>query len=171
LDTISRLVERREDSADTWRNLYNYTMVPLRRQGRTVLRLDHQGHDSSKGARGSSAKRDDVDVAWIMKRKGNEVTLIRDKGRGLGHPKKMMLRRHPAPHATSPASTAVSTVSASRRWRGSTSRSIQAAMRPQASCVPTATSFVTTPSVPRSRTAARPRPTGRQVAGTDKNLR
>lgn len=79
LDTISRLVEGKEDSADTWRNLYNHTMVPLRRQGRTVLRLDHQGHDSSKGARGSSAKRDDVDVAWIMKRSGNEVTLIRDK--------------------------------------------------------------------------------------------
>jgi RecA-family ATPase len=97
LDTISRLVEGKEDSADTWRNLYNYTMVPLRRQGRTVLRLDHQGHDASKGARGSSAKRDDVDVAWIMKRTGNNVTLIRDKGRGLSHPEKIMLRRHAAP--------------------------------------------------------------------------
>jgi AAA domain len=97
LDTISRLVEGKEDSADTWRNLYNHTMVPLRRQGRTVLRLDHQGHDSNKGARGSSAKRDDVDVAWIMKRTGTEVTLIRDKGRGLSHPDKILLRRHPAP--------------------------------------------------------------------------
>jgi RecA-family ATPase len=97
LDTISRLVEGKEDSADTWRNLYSHTMVPLRRQGRTVLRLDHQGHDSSKGARGSSAKRDDVDVAWIMKRNGNEVTLNRDKGRGLSHPEKVLLRRHTAP--------------------------------------------------------------------------
>ena len=96
-DTISRLVEGKEDSADTWRNLYNRTMVPLRRQGRTVLRLDHQGHDSSKGARGSSAKRDDVDVAWIMRRNGNEVTLIRDKGRGLSHPEKVVLRRHATP--------------------------------------------------------------------------
>ncbi|MDT5046330.1 MAG: hypothetical protein QOG75_2183, partial [Mycobacterium sp.] len=96
-DTISRLVEGKEDSADTWRNLYNHTMVPLRRQGRTVLRLDHQGHDSSTGARGSSAKRDDVDVAWIMKCTANEVTLTRDKGRGLGHPEKIMLRRHAAP--------------------------------------------------------------------------
>jgi len=96
-DTISRLVEGKEDSADTWRNLYNHTMIPLRRQGRAVLRLDHQGHDSSKGARGSSAKRDDVDVAWIMKCKGNEVTLNRDKGRGLSHPEKIVLRRHAAP--------------------------------------------------------------------------
>lgn len=96
-DTISRLVEGKEDSADTWRNLYNHTMVPLRRQGRTVLRLDHQGHDASKGARGSSAKRDDVDVAWIMKRTGNEVALIRDKGRGLGHPERILLRRHASP--------------------------------------------------------------------------
>ncbi|OBJ26878.1 hypothetical protein A5620_05465 [Mycobacterium colombiense] len=97
LDTISRLVEGKEDSADTWRNLYNHTMVPLRRQGRTVLRLDHQGHDSSKGARGSSAKRDDVDVAWIMKLNGSDVTLTRDKGRGLSHPEKVVLRRHAAP--------------------------------------------------------------------------
>ena len=97
LDTISRLVEGKEDSADTWRNLYHHTMVPLRRQGRAVLRLDHQGHDSAKGARGSSAKRDDVDVAWIMKRNGNEVTLVRDKGRGLTHSEKVTLRRHAAP--------------------------------------------------------------------------
>jgi RecA-family ATPase len=97
LDTISRLVEGKEDSADTWRNLYNHTMIPLRRQGRAVLRLDHQGHDSSRGARGSSAKRDDVDVAWIMKCSGNDVTLTRDKGRGLGHAEKIMLRRHAAP--------------------------------------------------------------------------
>jgi hypothetical protein len=96
-DTISRLVEGREDSADTWRNLYNHTMVPLRRQGRAVLRLDHQGHDSSRGARGSSAKRDDVDVAWIMKRSGNKITLMCDNGRGLSHPEKLMLTRSAAP--------------------------------------------------------------------------
>jgi RecA-family ATPase len=96
-DTISRLVEGKEDSADTWRNLYLYTMLPLRRQGRTVLRLDHQGHDTAKGARGSSAKRDDVDVAWIMKSKGNVIELKLDKGRGLGHPEKVELRREQKP--------------------------------------------------------------------------
>ena len=66
LDTISRLVEGKEDSADTWQNLYIYTILPLRRHNRMVLRLDHQGHDASKGARGSSGKRDDVDVAWVI---------------------------------------------------------------------------------------------------------
>lgn len=96
-DTISRLVEGKEDSADTWTNLYNHTMIPLRRQGRAVLRLDHQGHDASRGARGSSAKRDDVDVAWIMKRSGNKITLTCDKGRGLSHPEKVMLTRTVAP--------------------------------------------------------------------------
>ncbi len=97
LDTISRMAEGKEDSADTWRNFYAHTMVPLRRQNRAVLRLDHQGHDSSKGARGSSAKRDDVDVAWIMKRSGANVTLIRDKGRGMSHPDQVALVRHSAP--------------------------------------------------------------------------
>lgn len=96
-DTISRLVEGKEDSADTWRNLWLHTMVPLRKQNRAVLRLDHQGHDATKGARGSSAKRDDVDVAWIMTRKGSDVTLKRNKGRGMGHPETVQLRRHTNP--------------------------------------------------------------------------
>lgn len=97
LDTISRMVEGKEDSADTWQNMYVHTMVPLRRQNRAVLRLDHQGHDSSRGARGSSAKRDDVDVAWIMKREGSKVTLSRHKGRSLAHPDEVVLVRHSAP--------------------------------------------------------------------------
>lgn len=96
-DTISRLVEGKEDSADTWQNLWLHTMIPLRRQKRTVLRLDHQGHDSNKGARGSSAKRDDVDVAWIMTRKGTDIMLKRNKGRGLSHPDTLQLRRHTNP--------------------------------------------------------------------------
>lgn len=103
LDTISRLVEGKEDSADTWRDLYRYTMLPLRAQGRTVLRLDHQGHDTAKGARGSSAKRDDVDVAWIMKRSGNNIELKLDKGRGLHHPEKVELYRHQKPLRHLPA--------------------------------------------------------------------
>ena len=96
-DSISRFVEGKEDAADTWQDFYANTMVPLRRQNRTVLRLDHQGHDTSKGARGSSAKRDDVDVAWIMKRKGNDIELKLAKGRGMGHPDRIELRRHVKP--------------------------------------------------------------------------
>jgi hypothetical protein len=32
-----------------------------------------------------------------MKRTGNNVTLVRDKGRGLSHPENLLLRRHTAP--------------------------------------------------------------------------
>lgn len=96
-DSISRFVAGKEDAADTWRDFYTHSMIPLRRHNRTVLRLDHQGHDTSKGARGSSAKRDDVDVAWIMKRRSNDVELKLDKGRGLGHPEKIELHRHSQP--------------------------------------------------------------------------
>jgi KaiC/GvpD/RAD55 family RecA-like ATPase len=96
-DSISRFVGGKEDAADTWQDFYAHTMLPLRRQNRTVLRLDHQGHDTSKGARGSSAKRDDVDVAWIMRRKGDDIELRLDKGRGLGHPGKVELRREAKP--------------------------------------------------------------------------
>lgn len=70
-----------------------------------MLRLDHQGHDSAKGARGSSAKRDDVDVAWIMKRKGNEIELKLDKGRGLHHPETVKLHLHRKPLRHLPAVT------------------------------------------------------------------
>ncbi len=41
--------------------------------------------------------RDDVDVAWIMKSNENEVTLVRDKGRGFALPEKVMLCHHAAP--------------------------------------------------------------------------
>ncbi|ULL08796.1 hypothetical protein CKW46_02205 [Mycobacterium liflandii] len=86
-------------------------MVPLRRQGRAVLRLDHQGHDLSKGARGSSAKRDDVDVdvEWILKRRDNNITLTLDKGRGLGHPQTIELRRYSEPTRHLLASTTTTT--------------------------------------------------------------
>ena len=96
-DSVSRFVGGKEDVADTWQDFYRYSMLPLRRQGRTVLRLDHQGHDTAKSARGSSAKRDDVDVAWVMKRRGNDIELKLDKGRGLGHSAKVELRRHSNP--------------------------------------------------------------------------
>lgn len=96
-DSISRFIGGKEDAADTWQDFYTHTMIPLRRQNRTVLRLDHQGHDTGKGARGSSAKRDDVDVAWIMKRRGDCIDLKLDKGRGLGHPERVELRRKSNP--------------------------------------------------------------------------
>jgi len=45
------------------------------------LRIDHAGKDMSKGARGTSAKNDDVDLVWQMTRSGDTVRLHATKKR------------------------------------------------------------------------------------------
>jgi hypothetical protein len=97
LDTISKLVEGEESKADTWQDLYKYSMIPLRREDRAVFILDHQGHDDTRGARGSSAKRDNVDLQWIQKRQGDVITLRRDKCRTLHDTETLKIRRGGTP--------------------------------------------------------------------------
>ena len=46
-----------------------------------MLRIDHAGKDLKKGARGTSAKNDDVDLVWQMTRNDNTVTLKSTKKR------------------------------------------------------------------------------------------
>lgn len=66
LDTISRMVEGEENPADTWLALYRHSLVPLKAAGRACVRLDHFGKDTTRGARGSSAKTQDVDHVWEL---------------------------------------------------------------------------------------------------------
>ena len=67
-DTFGRAVSGDENEADTVRAFYRYTGGRLKRLGVGYLRTDHAGKDRSKGQRGSSAKRDDVDVVWSQVR-------------------------------------------------------------------------------------------------------
>lgn len=64
IDTLSRVTEGDENDARTIQNYYQHTGQHLKRRGIAVARLDHMGKDSDRGARGSSAKGDDVDVVW-----------------------------------------------------------------------------------------------------------
>jgi hypothetical protein len=73
IDTISRAVQGEENSNDTAQNFAMHTGTPLKRAGITLLRIDHAGMDVAKGARGASAKNDDVDVVWQL--------LPRDRGK------------------------------------------------------------------------------------------
>lgn len=66
IDTISRFIDGRENDADTWISLYNYTLVHLKAAGIAVVRLDHFGKDASRGARGNSAKSQDVDHVYEL---------------------------------------------------------------------------------------------------------
>jgi hypothetical protein len=96
IDTLSRVVAGEENSADTYRALYRHALAPLKAARRTVVRLDHRGHQSkggggNTGARGSSAKNDDVDCVWQLTQQPGPngetyVTLTCERQRGSAHP-------------------------------------------------------------------------------------
>jgi RecA-family ATPase len=96
-DTISKLVAGEESKSDTWQDMYKYSLVPLRQTNCAALILDHQGHDASRGARGSSAKRDNVDLQWIQGCNGDLITLKRDKCRTLHETETLKIRRGGTP--------------------------------------------------------------------------
>ena len=85
IDTTSRVIEGEENSADTFKALYRHAIMPLKREGRAALRIDHAGKDLDRGARGSSAKNDDVDAVWLLaKRTETRLDLRRTHDR-TGH--------------------------------------------------------------------------------------
>jgi hypothetical protein len=97
LDTVATLTDGPEDKSDTYRSLARYTMAPLKAQGRTVLRLDHPGKNGTQ-ARGSSAKRADIDAEWHLKAARDRATVTLTLGcqRGFCHPEKIVLHRQPS---------------------------------------------------------------------------
>lgn len=68
VDTLSRAIRGEENAADTLRDFYRYTGMPLKGNHIAVLRLDHAGKDRDRGQRGTSGKNDDVDVVWRLER-------------------------------------------------------------------------------------------------------
>ena len=66
IDTLIRTVSGEENSADTIKDFNRYTGTPLKAAGIALLRIDHAGKDLTRGQRGTSAKRDDVDVVWLL---------------------------------------------------------------------------------------------------------
>ena len=75
-DTFSRCVDGDENEADTVRAFFRHTGRPIKSRGISYLRLDHTGKDHAKGARGSSAKNDDVDLIWSLRRNQTGQTLV-----------------------------------------------------------------------------------------------
>jgi hypothetical protein len=93
IDTISRAVEGEENSADTYRAFYGHTGIELKRRCVTWARLDHAGKDGGAGQRGSSAKGDDIDVAWRLERTQNGLALKRDLSRMAWVPERVTFGR------------------------------------------------------------------------------
>ncbi|MCA1570772.1 MAG: AAA family ATPase [Chloroflexi bacterium] len=77
IDTLSKTVAGIENDNDTQQAFYRHTLVPLKRAGATVLVLDHTGKDLTRGARGGSAKTDNVDLAWELLARGRDTTSLR----------------------------------------------------------------------------------------------
>jgi uncharacterized Zn finger protein len=66
----------------------------LKQEGRALLRIDHAGKDLKKGARGTSAKNDDVDLVWQMTKVDGQLVLIRQKHRHTWIPERINLTIH-----------------------------------------------------------------------------
>ncbi|MCX5197194.1 AAA family ATPase [Streptomyces sp. NBC_00249] len=77
LDTVSRFISGPENDADTWLALYRCSLLPLKRAGKSSVRLDHLGKDAERGARGSSAKTQDVDHVWELRAQGGGALTLK----------------------------------------------------------------------------------------------
>ncbi|MCB5168038.1 AAA family ATPase [Streptomyces bambusae] len=95
LDTVSRFISGPENDADTWLALYRHTLLPLKSADIASVRIDHMGKDGERGARGSSAKTQDVDHVWELRSQGGgSLTLKRTHTRtGIG-PDSFAIVRH-----------------------------------------------------------------------------
>ncbi|MBQ0974526.1 AAA family ATPase [Streptomyces sp. RK31] len=67
-DTVSRFITGKENDADTWLQFYGRVHAPLKARAISGVRLDHMGKDEERGARGNSAKSQDVDHVWELTR-------------------------------------------------------------------------------------------------------
>jgi hypothetical protein len=94
IDTFARAVEGAENDADTVRNFYRWTAMNLKQEGRSLMRIDHAGKDLKKGARGTSAKNDDVDLVWQMTKVEGQLVLLRQKHRHTWIPERINLTIH-----------------------------------------------------------------------------
>ena len=84
LDSLQRVIEGAENDADTMRGFYRHTGAMLKRRRLTVVRTDNTGKDATRGARGSVAKRDDVDIEYQHEVKRDDLILKAAKARILG---------------------------------------------------------------------------------------
>lgn len=66
IDTLSRVIQGDENASDTYKSFYANTGWLLKANGIALMRLDHEGHHGGK-MRGSSAKGDDIDIAFQLK--------------------------------------------------------------------------------------------------------
>lgn len=73
LDTISKFSESGQATqSDRWQKMYNHSFVPLLSRGVSIGQLDHTGLSDKTRERDSSAKRDNVSIAWALSWRGKD---------------------------------------------------------------------------------------------------
>jgi KaiC/GvpD/RAD55 family RecA-like ATPase len=104
IDSLNQSAQGDENEANTWINFQRHTSTLLRRKGIATLRLDNMGKNPKAKQRGSSKKRDDVDVSWELQvsDKGEDVnvTLTIDKNRFGKGPRLIRMQRIEDPYLT-----------------------------------------------------------------------
>lgn len=99
IDTMSRVVQGDENSAETYMNFYRLTGQPLKSHGISLCRLDHEGYQEGR-SRGSSAKGDDVDIVWQLKVQDDGMQFVRKAARVSWVAEQVTLRKSEEPSLT-----------------------------------------------------------------------
>lgn len=71
IDTLGRTLSGDENDAKTIQAFYRNVGMPLKQRKIAYMRIDHSGKDLGKGSRGTSAKRDDLDLEWGLEKDCN----------------------------------------------------------------------------------------------------
>lgn len=98
LDSLSKFLGGDEQDSGTHTKFWVWTLIPLRQARRAILLIDHAGKDISRGARGTSAKMDNVDLYMEITRNQNGAYLTTKKQRHSWVRGMYSYRRYREPH-------------------------------------------------------------------------
>lgn len=100
MDTLSSFIDGEENSADTWIKFDNNITKTLKDRKISAVVLDHTGKNVELGARGSSAKKSNMDAEWVLsepKKNSDRLLLTNAKKRTGKLPEKVAISRLDTP--------------------------------------------------------------------------
>lgn len=123
LDTVSRTISQDENLNKTWLDFYRFAGAKLKAREIAYIRLDHSGKVESRGQRGGSAKKGDLDLVWHLSSTEADRFLLQCEKHRLPLDSKTMgvLRKHdPFRHVIEDVSKSLdwkSLVEKNKRWQ------------------------------------------------------